>query len=169
MKSALAAVLVVVVAALFTGQAQADKLYLTADFSSLDSANALSVGLDGDGNGLSISQTYSGSGAGNSIGVDITGDLNGGPLEAVFAPFTAVVGLAPGALIQSGYDNAMSITVHGSQNLFAAQQSGNDNSLTAAVTGNRNEAAIAQIGSGNTLSFTQSGNGNMLTVIQRSY
>jgi hypothetical protein len=169
MKTALA-VLITVATGLVAGQAQASGgLYLTSDYYAADSANAASVTLSGDSNALSIIQSFDGPGNRNSLGVNITGDLDGGPLNAVFDAPLAAVGLAPGQLMQTGNDNAMSISVTGTQNLFAASQVGTHNLLTAMISGNYNQAAVSQTGSGNSLTFTQNGNGNRLTVIQRSY
>jgi len=155
-------------------QASGGGLYLTADYSHADSSNAAAVSFDGNDNGLFVLQTFHSDGGQvgpNSLSVNIDGNFNGGPLNATFdVPLTSV-GLAPGQLIQTGYDNTMAVTVSGggSHNLFAASQTGAHNMLTAMITGFGNQAAVSQAGSGNTLSFTQNGNGNRLTVIQRSY
>jgi hypothetical protein len=156
------------------GQAQAgDGLYLTSDYSHADRSNAAAVTFDGNDNGLFVLQTFHGDGghAGpNALSVNITGDLDGGPLNAAFGVPLASVGLTPGQLIQTGHDNTMSFTVNGgSRNFFAASQVGAHNMLTAMITGTNNQAAVSQTGSGNSLSFTQNGYGNRLTVIQRSY
>lgn len=169
MKTAFAALITVAVG-LLAGQAQASGgLYLTSDYYAADTSNAARITLDGNDNALAILQSFDNHGGRNTLGVNITGDLDGGPLNAVFDAPLAAVGPAPGQLTQSGHDNAMWITVSGSQNLFSAAQVGAHNLLTAMVTGNNNQAVVSQTGSGNSLAFTQNGNGNRLTVIQRSY
>jgi hypothetical protein len=163
---ALAAIAIALIAA----PAQASGgLYLTSDYHHADTANAADVTFDGDGSGLSILQSFDGRGGPNSLGVNIVGDLDGGPLHAAFDMPLAPSGLLPGQLSQTGHDNVMTVIVSGSQNFFAATQVGSHNLLTAMITGHNNQAAVSQAGSGNTLSFTQNGNGNRLTVIQRSY
>jgi hypothetical protein len=163
MKSALA-LLVFLVPGIAAGGAQANGgLYLTADY------NSAKLTLTGDQNALSVDQTFDGLGGPNLLSVDISGNSNGGPSGAAFGTSLAVTGLAPGLLVQTGHDNSISVTVAGSQNLFAAAQVGSHNELTGTVIGNNNQAAVLQSGSGNTVSFVQNGNGNSLTVIQRSY
>jgi hypothetical protein len=159
-----------VAAVLVAGHVQAsDGLYLTSDYYHSDKASVANLTFDGDDNGLSILQIFKNGVGPNTLGVNITGDLDGGPLHAVFDAPLAVAGLTPGQLSQTGYGNEMKFTVKGSRNLFAASQDGARNVLTAMITGDSNQAAVSQTGSGNTLSFTQNGNGNRLTVIQRSY
>jgi hypothetical protein len=155
---------------LIAGQAQASGgLYLTSDYYHSDKASSASITFDGNGNGLSVLQDLQNGFERNRLDVNIIGDLDGGPLQAAFDVPLTIVGLAPGRLSQTGYGNAITVTVNGSRNLFAATQVGAHNVLTAMVTGNSNQAAVSQTGSGNALSFTQNGNGNRLTVIQRSY
>ena len=158
-----------VTAILIAGHAQASGgLYITSDYHHSDKASLASIIFDGHDNGLSILQSLSDGTERNTLAVNITGNFDGGPLQAAFdAPLT-VVGLQPGQLSQTGNGNAMTFTVNGSGNLFAASQEGAHNVLTAMITGDSNQAAVSQAGSGNTLSFTQNGNGNRLTVIQRS-
>jgi hypothetical protein len=134
-----------------------------------DPANAAAVTAIGSYNAVSVDQTHSGRADANTLDIRITGDFNkGGPITPAFGPELAGVHLQPGQMVQSGYGNAMNVTVAGNANLFAFSQVGSANALTAMITGNNNQAAVAQFGSGNSLSFVQNGNGNVLSVIQRS-
>ena len=161
-------VILVAGASLIAGQASADGLYLTSDYHAADAANIASVAIRGDDNALWLGQSFDRAGGTNSLSIDITGALNGGPLESAFQGMPAVTGLVAGQLLQSGHNNMMSITLTGSQNLFAVSQVGSYNMVTSTLTGNFNQAVVSQSGSGNSLSFTQNGNGNRLTVVQRS-
>src|SRR3569623_2967460 len=166
MKSALA-VLVTVLGSLVVGQAQASNgLYLTPDYSG---SNVAEAHFRGYNNSLFATQLFDSAGGANRLQVNIDGNLNGGPLGAVFGDLILNTGLIPGQLIQSGHDNSMAVSIVGSQNLFAASQIGSHNLLTASVIGNNNQSQVSQSGSGNSLSFTQNGSGNRHTVIQRSY
>jgi hypothetical protein len=152
--------------ALTCGAAEASNgLYIISDD---DIRNVASLNANGSGNRVFVVQDHDGLSGANRLTLDIEGDLNGGPLNAYFGPLMPDLGLAPGRIKQIGHDNAMRISVTGSQNLFSMSQNGYGNQLTAVVTGNYNQAAVMQIGNGNSLSFTQNGNGNMLSVVQRS-
>lgn len=124
----------------------------------------------GQNNALFIEQTkQSGLAANNRIEVLIDGDLNGGPTGATFSSNASVLGLTPGTIRQDGFDNAISLSVTGSQNLFAFLQEGTANVIDARVLGTGNEASVMQLGQANHLSFSQSGTSNSLTVRQRSW
>ena len=126
------------------------------------------VTLDGNQNRLTIDQANTG-GASNHISVFIDGDLNGGPLNASFSSLAQANGLAPGALVQNGFDNSMAFKVVGSHNIFAAAQLGNNNTIDAFVSGSYNEASVMQVGEGNVASLSQTGIGNIVSISQTSF
>lgn len=157
------------IAALLTSGASADtntnKLQIT---SAPDSE--FNYQIVGQNNALFIEQTKQGGlAANNRIEVLIDGDLNGGPTGAVFSSNASVLDLTPGTIRQDGFDNAISLSVTGSQNLFAFLQEGTANVIDARVLGTGNEASVMQLGQANHLSFSQSGTSNSLTVRQRSW
>jgi hypothetical protein len=132
-------------------------------------ANVAQISTAGDGNRLMIQQTYDAGPGANTLLLTISGDLNGAPSASTgFSPLLMTSGLVPGHVVQSGHDNAISMTVAGDQNVFAVLQMGSGNRLTGTVTGSSNQAAVAQYGTGNALTFIQNGTGNMLSVIQRN-
>jgi len=158
------AILLAALATVGTDAARADS---SLGIASDDLANFAALDFSGNGNGLSIAQSFDHAGAGNRLSGSVTGDENG-LTGGVFAPALAALGLLPGQLIQSGHDNQISLTVSGSQNIFAASQLGSANALTASIIGNNNQAVILQVGAGNVVSFSQSGTANSLSVVQRS-
>jgi hypothetical protein len=168
MKWHLAAV-VAITAGFAVGAAEAststNQLYIVSND---QSANHAALAASGNYNAVFIGQTHDGELGANTLAIDIFGDLNGGPLAAVFDAAPARIGLNPGQIVQNGHGNAISVAITGNQNLFAISQLGAGNALTGVITGNNNQAAVAQVGSGNTFSFVQNGNGNVLSVIQRS-
>lgn len=134
-----------------------------------DLSNAMLVEISGDGNRLQILQERTGGTGTNTIDVTIAGDGNGGPLGSSFTGPGWQSGLQPGNLTQIGFDNAMTISVEGSHNLFAFSQSGNDNMLTASIAGFGNQAAVVQQGMHNHAGFSQNGIGNMISITQISW
>jgi hypothetical protein len=71
-------------------------------------------------------------------------------------------------MTQLGDNNALTVDVSGSDNLFATLQDGNDNQIDHTVGGSGvgNQAAIVQLGSNNLSSTTQIGSNNNLGVVQ---
>lgn len=155
-----------ILATAISGAVASEPQYL---YQSTSDANVLTLDIAGDLNQLSIVQDFMGAGDGNTITASINGNRNGGPAGAQFTGVARNVGLAPGSLYQSGYDNHMDIDVNGSSNLFAFAQVGSHNSLTAQITGSYNQAAVYQSGVGNVVNFSQTGNGNMISVVQTSW
>src|SRR5690606_22664195 len=84
-----------------------------------DFLNQADIAIEGNENRLVISQEHTGGGSANITAATINGDLNGGPLGASFSAVAAQPGLQPGALVQSGFNNGMTISIDGTANLFA--------------------------------------------------
>jgi hypothetical protein len=162
MKLALAAI--VLFAGITAAQAN-DGLYIATNG---NESNFVAAAITGNDNSLYIDQTYDGSGLTNQVKLNITGDLNGGPLHSSFTGAARSSGLTPGEIVQVGHDNLVDLFIKGSSNLFSSTQIGSANTLTAQITGNYNQAAVYQSGVGNTASIFQNGNGNSVTIIQRS-
>jgi len=169
MKTALALVVLAVASIGSSGAEASGGLYLTTDYHATGDYNSAAIRLVGDQNVLFMEQDADSFGGTILLNVDITGNLNGGPLGVTFSAPLMLTSLIPGQLVQTGHDNSITVTVAGSQNLLAASQFGSGNVLTAAIIGHNNQAAVLQSGNGNTVTFSQNGNGNSLTVIQRSY
>jgi len=150
-----------------TGQAAlaSNGLYITTNDKEHNLADLTATG---NGNALSIVQSYDGLGDANALTVSLDGDLNGGPLGAAFGGLPARLGLVPGSVQQTGHGNTIGLSVTGSSNLFAMSQIGVSNSVIGSIIGNNNQVAVIQRGMGNSLSFTQNGTGNMLSVVQQS-
>lgn len=134
-----------------------------------DLFNVATVAMEGNGNRLQIVQDNPTGGTSNTVRASVLGDNNGGPLGASFSPTALLPGLQPGTIFQSGFDNAVDLSVIGSSNLFAFSQTGSGNSISANISGFRNEASVLQVGVDNQASFTQSGIGNVVSIIQRSW
>ena len=100
----------------------------------------------------------------NFLTVTITGDRNGG--VGAFSPQIAGI-LTPGLLSQDGVGNALSVTVIGDDNVFAAAQTGAGNQAAIAITGVSNQALVSQTGIGNIATITQVGAGNIIAIRQR--
>jgi len=158
---------VAAVLAVLAGQAAlaSNGLYITTDDKEHNLADLTATG---DGNALSIVQSYDGLGGANSLTVSLDGDLNGGPLGAAFGGLPARLGLVPGSVQQTGHGNTIGLAVTGSSNLFALSQIGVNNTVIGSIIGTNNQVAAVQRGTGNSLSFTQNGTGNMLSVVQQS-
>lgn len=133
-----------------------------------DFGNRVQVSMAGNGNRLEVAQELTAAGT-NSIMASIQGDLNGGPLGASFSGPALRAGLRPGSLMQRGFNNAMTVDVTGTSNLFAFSQTGSGNSLHASITGHSNQAAVVQVGMNNYASFSQNGVGNIVSITQRSW
>ena len=135
-----------------------------------EAANRAVVEIDGSFNTLSISQTaLEGTSRPNTMTVSLSGDRNGGGAPQTLLSASPFEGLSWGSLVQSGEGNGMSVSVAGSDNLFAAVQSGDANSLTASMVGDRNQALVAQFGTSNVAAFSQVGHGNIVSITQRSW
>ena len=130
--------------------------------------NLATLNISGDLNVLMIEQTLTGGSDANSVTVSVSGNRNGGPQGSSFTGTPAQSGLTPGALIQSGFGNVMTVSVTGDDNLFAFSQVGNRNNIQATMIGYSNQAAVSQVGNGNFASFTQNGVGNMVNIRQIS-
>lgn len=159
----------VVLAAVLTGSAgmaHANELVLLDNNALLNNAT---VTMEGNGNRLEIVQSHTGGLGANSVVAAIYGDLNGGPLGAAFSGAALRVGLEPGKITQSGFDNRIQVAVNGSGNLFAFSQTGSGNSLTASITGQGNQAAVLQHGTGNHAGISQNGTGNVVGIMQYSW
>lgn len=131
--------------------------------------NRAEIAITGNDNRLVISQTHTGGAGSNSIAATIDGDLNGGPLGASFTGPALALGLQPGTLSQSGFNNTMAIRVEGTSNLFAFAQIGSGNALHASIVGHSNQAAVMQTGTGNHAGFSQNGIGNIVSISQVSW
>lgn len=166
MKPILMSALISAVLLMPAGAANANELVLLNEDGLSNHALAT---MEGSGNRLEIVQQHTGGLGANSIIVAIHGDLNGGPLGASFSGAATRTGLQPGRLMQEGFNNAMTIAVNGSGNLFAASQIGSGNSLRGSITGNANQAAVMQTGIGNHAGFSQNGTGNIVSIVQRSW
>ncbi|MEI5682701.1 MULTISPECIES: hypothetical protein [unclassified Mesorhizobium] len=132
-------------------------------------SNSLMLDVNGSFSAVSVLQAHNGLGAANVIDVNINGDFNGGPLGAPFTGSAPSVGLTPGSIIQSGFDNHITASVTGSHNLFAFAQEGSGNRLTASISGITNHAAVSQTGLNNVVGFSQSGIDNMISISQTSW
>lgn len=144
----------------------ANELILTTNNATTNSAV---LDIAGHGNRLEIQQNFTSGPLGNSIQIQIHGNLNGGPSGSSFSGAALHSGLTPGLLIQSGFGNAMSFEVAGSNNLFAAAQYGESNMITASIVGSGNQASIVQNGNGNFVGFSQTGFGNTVSITQTSW
>jgi len=131
--------------------------------------NQAQVDIAGAGNRLIISQEHTGGAGANIVTATINGDLNGGPLGASFTGAALASGLQPGTIVQSGFNNAMTIKVDGTSNLFAFSQNGSGNRLDASIAGYGNQAAVVQTGTDNYASFSQNGVGNIVSISQHSW
>jgi len=132
-------------------------------------SNSLMLDVNGSFNAVSVLQAHHGLGAANVIDVNIKGDFNGGPLGVSFTGSTLSVGLMPGSITQSGFDNHITVSVTGSRNLFAFAQEGSGNRLTASILGIANQAAVSQTGLNNVVGLSQSGIDNMIGISQTSW
>lgn len=140
-------------------------------------AHSASVDVVGSQNVLQIVQTSSGAGgqSGNRATVWIEGDGNGsGTLVPGLAPNSLNVTLGSempdgGLIVQSGFDNAVSLSVFGMRNLFSFVQQGSLNSASGSISGLDNQASIQQIGQNNVAAFSQNGNGNIVSISQTSW
>lgn len=132
-------------------------------------ANSAKVEMSGNSNSLFVLQDHFGGLEPNSLEISIVGDRNGGPAGSLFDNRMLASELTPGTLRQSGFGNAMTIEVNGSENLFAAAQIGSGNVLTGFMQGEGNQTAILQVGTGNVVGFSQSGYANVLSVVQNSW
>lgn len=164
-KSVLALAAAGVVFSAHTASAKDELVVLTEN----DLFNVATVEMGGDGNRLQILQEHTGRMGANTIEATIVGAGNGGPLGSSFTGAALQSGLQPGSLVQVGFDNAMTISVEGSHNLFAFAQTGSGNRLSASVTGLGNRAAVAQYGINNRAGFSQNGTGNMISITQISW
>lgn len=140
-------------------------------------ANTVSANVIGSQNVLQIVQTFSGAEGqtGNRATVWIEGDGNGsGTLAPGLAPEGLDVSLGSempdgGRIVQSGFDNAVSLSVFGMGNLFSFVQQGSLNSASGSISGLDNQASIQQIGQNNIAAFSQNGNGNIVSISQTSW
>lgn len=132
-------------------------------------SSSLKLDVKGSSSAVSASQIHNGLGAANMIDLDIEGDFNGGPLGGSFTRAARSVGLAPGSITQSGFDNHITASIAGSHNLFAFAQEGSGNRLTASISGTANQAAVVQAGIYNVVGFSQTGIGNMISISQTSW
>lgn len=131
-------------------------------------SNLATLTVTGSDNRLAVVQDHDGLAGANSLSVALDGDLNGGPLGSSFDGPLSGLGLSPGHIEQAGHDNAITVRVTGTSNLFAMSQAGSGNTLSAQITGSNNQVAVRQAGTGNFLSLIQNGNGNILSVVQQS-
>lgn len=131
--------------------------------------NKVYVAVEGGSNALEILQEHTGGAGANTLAAAITGDFNGGPLGSSFTGAAKSIGMRPGTLTQSGFNNSMNLTVNGSHNLFAFAQIGSGNVLHGSVTGHSNQAAVLQSGNNNHAVFSQNGTGNLVSITQRSW
>lgn len=131
--------------------------------------NSLMLDVSGSLNAVYALQTNHGLGAANVVDVNIDGDLNGDPLGASFTEAALSLGLTPGSIAQSGFDNHITASVAGSRNLFAFAQEGSGNRLAASILGTANQAAVSQSGLNNVVGLSQSGSGNIMSVSQTSW
>lgn len=164
-KQAIAAALAAVLISASGAAASNELVLLTAD----EFLNKAEIAVEGNDNRLVISQEHTGAGGLNTITATIKGDLNGGPLGAVFTGAARLTGLQPGTLTQHGFNNTMTVEVDGTANLFAFAQIGSGNMLQASITGHANQAAVLQTGMNNLASFSQNGIGNIVSITQHSW
>ncbi|WP_442582187.1 hypothetical protein ACSBOB_09620 [Mesorhizobium sp. ASY16-5R] len=132
-------------------------------------SNSLMLDVNGSFNAVSVPQVHNGLGAPNMIVLDIKGDFNGGPLGASFTGAALSVGLTPGSITQSGFDNRITASVIGSHNLFAFAQEGSGNRIGASISGTANQAAVTQNGINNVVGFSQTGIDNIVSISQTSW
>lgn len=104
----------------------------------------------------------------NTANLTINGDRNGG-----YNSFTSPIiplGLTAGLLEQSGGNfNNVTLTVSGSDNVFATKQIGSNNTITGTQDQSGllgNQVAVVQLGNSNTATFTQTGSGNAASISQ---
>lgn len=154
-----------VVLASAPAQASDERVILTQH----ELSNSLIFDVSGSLDPVPVLQAHHGLGAANEIDVDIKGDFNGGPLGGSFTGAAPSIGLTPGSLTQSGFDNHIKASVTGSRNLFAFAQEGSGNRLTASVSGIANQAAVSQTGFNNVVGLSQSGIDNMIGISQTSW
>lgn len=137
-----------------------------------ESALLADIKMGGDDNFLTIVQESGPNGADpslpNTIAVAIQGNRNGG-YASLWYTGPRFSSLTPGDLVQIGFNNAISISVVGDDNLFAVAQTGENNRVQGSVTGSLNQFAATQTGYGNNVGFTQAGQGNTIVVSQNSW
>ncbi|SEP13677.1 hypothetical protein SAMN04490248_12820 [Salinihabitans flavidus] len=141
-----------------------------------ETAKLLELDIAGDDNTLQITQHFTQSGSAavndstrNILSITITGNRNGGVAETWRTSLPFASRLAPGEIVQSGFGNALSVSVTGHDNLFAMAQSGQNNRISGEIFGNSNQSVVTQAGTGNTTVFRQTGQRNNIVVSQRSY
>ncbi|MFI0848847.1 hypothetical protein [Mesorhizobium sp. IMUNJ 23232] len=132
-------------------------------------SNSHMLDVNGGFNAVSVLQVHNGFGAPNMIDLDIKGDFNGGPLGASFTGAALSVGLTPGSITQSGFDNRITASVTGSHNLFAFEQDGSGNRIAASISGTANQTAVTQAGINSVVGFSQTGIGNIISISQTSW
>ncbi len=136
----------------------------------LDDLNIAEVEMLGNDNKLTIGQfAPAGASEPNRVEVRISGDRNGAGPSSSLDPAPLIAGLPWGSLTQRGMGNSMSLSVGGTQNLFAVTQSGAGNALLATIAGTGNRAAVSQTGTGNIAGLSQTGSGNSVSITQSSW
>jgi len=141
--------------------ALANEPALLADIKMIGDDNFLTIVQEGGPNGADPARP-------NTITVAIQGDRNGGHTSQWYTG-RRFSSLTPGDLFQSGFNNAIAISVVGDDNLFAVAQTGENNRVQGSVTGSFNQFAATQTGNGNSVGFTQTGQGNTIVVSQNSW
>ncbi len=154
-------VLIVAAAMAFPHAGLSNEMGLLTDLDVTGNDNVLNIVQDGGLTGADPARP-------NTIAVMIDGDRNGGSADQWYSG-PSLPSLVPGTLIQSGLNNAISLSVTGSDNLFAVAQSGENNRVTGSVTGSFNQFAALQTGFGNSIGFSQTGQGNTIVVSQNTW